>query len=148
METYQLKDKIQITKEYIETVAEKGWQEIKNLQNQVSNIKIDSTDANKFIQLLNNLITSYYVFVGGLETLTSEPVTHVIDNHVETHNNNVDSAIDEPVTLEATAQNERLFNTGANDELDDGLFEPFEYLVDFDEPTGDRISDEDLYGKN
>lgn len=148
MKTYQLKDKIQITKDYVENVAEKGWQEIKNLQNQVSNIEVKSINAGKFIQLLNNLITSYYVFVGGLETLASEPMAQVTDNF-ETKIDDIDNIIEEPVSQETKAQDDkRILSVDYDTEFDDAVSEPFEYLVDFDEPIGDPISDEDLYGKN
>jgi hypothetical protein len=144
---YTLKDKLTITKDFLSDLEMKSWQEIENLQAQIANI--EETEENvKLIQLLKNLLTSYYVFTGGLENLADEKATTKVMNcpkQVETeikvtkavepevsYDNIYEDDLFEPVTVE---------KQDAVDEI-----EPFEYFVDFDEPIGDPISDEDLYG--
>lgn len=149
MDTYHLKDKIQITKDFLSDLEVKSWQEIDRLQNQIANI--EATNENiPVIQLLKNLLTSYYVFAGGLENLSSETVLNEPIN------------IEEPVKITEPATEQKLID---NDEklviempvddfeeptfkanVKDTTFEPFEYFVDFDEPSGEPLSDEDLYG--
>ena len=63
---YTLKDKLDITSDFIESLTEKGWQEIEYIQTQIANLA-DTTESKKVRKLLNNLLTSYYVFVGSLE---------------------------------------------------------------------------------
>jgi hypothetical protein len=69
MNEYNLKDKLSLTPELLDSLTSKGWQEIEHLQAQIANI--DDVSLN---QLLKNLLTSYYVFVGGLESLASGEV--------------------------------------------------------------------------
>ena len=144
MEPYCLKDKILITKEFLADLESKGWQEIEGLQSQIANIEANSENTT-LIQLLKNLLTSYYVFIGGLENLSSgntdfaatiSEVPLNVTKEVYTDKSETDlSIIKEP---EADLYPQEV--------LKDNSFEPFEYFVDFDEPTGEPLSDEDLYG--
>lgn len=146
MEPYCLKDKILITKEFLADLESKGWQEIEGLQSQIANIEANSENTT-LIQLLKNLLTSYYVFIGGLENLSSgnadfaatiSEVPLNVTKEVYTDKAETDlSIIKEP---EADLYPQEV--------LKDNSFEPFEYFVDFDEPTGEPLSDEDLYGTN
>ena len=125
-------------------LASKGWQEIEYLQTQLANL--DDNQALK--QLLQNLVTSYYVFVGGLENLQADTTIStgvsidIIEQPVPAkveHQENTKEA--EILDLNNYCQNE----VQATTILDS---EPFEYFVDFDEPIGEPLSDEDLYGIN
>lgn len=144
---YTLKDKLTITKDFLSDLEMKSWQEIENLQAQIANI--EETEENyKLIQLLKNLLTSYYVFTGGLENLSDEKTTAKVMNchkQVETEIKVV-KAIAPEVSYDDICEDD-LFEPVAA-EKQDGVdeIEPFEYFVDFDEPIGDPISDEDLYG--
>jgi hypothetical protein len=141
---YTLKDKLVVTKAFIDELTDKSWQEIEHLQNQIVNL--DKTeDGTKVERLLKNLLTSYYVFVGGLENI-----------------DNIDSGtsefkIEEP-TVEEEPKSENVPVISQNDDIplwdsmhdsmvDSQLTdtEPFEYFVDFDEPIGDPLTDDDLY---
>jgi hypothetical protein len=144
---YTLKDKLTITKDFLSDLEMKSWQEIENLQAQIANI--EETEENyKLIQLLKNLLTSYYVFTGGLENLSNEKATTKVMNcpkQVETEIK-VANAVEPEVSYDDTYEDD-LFEPVAvekRDAVDE--IEPFEYFVDFDEPIGDPISDEDLYG--
>lgn len=143
---YILKDKIAVTKEFLSDLESKSWQEIERLQSQISNIE----DA-ELLKLLNNLLTSYYVFTGGLENLID---TKVIQKNTEPANKIC--AKEEPMQansleLETRTElrgNDNLFEPRHVKDVEQKDIKPFEYFVDFDEPTGDPISDEDLYGNN
>lgn len=136
---YTLKDKIQITKEFLEDLINKGWQEIDHLQNQINNIEENVSNI-KLIQLFKNLLTSYYVFVGGLENLP-EP-TPIADNTpaiVEIKNSKIPQ---EKIEVPKIIEDEPIL---AKDLNTDEEIDPFEYFVDFDEPVGDPWTDADLY---
>ena len=70
---YELKDKINVTKALLSELAIKSWQEIEQLQTQIANLA-DGPINDKLRQLFKNLLTSYYVFTGGIELLESEPL--------------------------------------------------------------------------
>ena len=149
---YILKDKLSITKDFLDELEAKSWQEIEHLQSQIANIEVTAENA-KLIQLFKNLLTSYYVFVGGLENLGSEDVAAAsIDNiciDKEQISTDVEKAVgsddyhDEPCEDDIF---EPVFVEKQNSAVEADI-EPFEYFVDFDEPTGEPLSDEDLYGK-
>lgn len=143
---YTLKDKIPVTKEFLEELTNKGWQDIEHLQAQIANI--DNIEENtKLIQLFKNLLTSYYIFVGGLENLDSENITvkklelakepTVIEMPAEKTTRDTEMAKD-PL-LDTIVFDEPIKKATSDD------IEPFEYFVDFDEPVGDPWTDDDLY---
>ena len=135
----ELKEKIPVTPELLNDLASKSWLELEHLQAQANNI--DNNPALK--TLLNNLITSYYVFIGGIENL-QVGTTNLQQLPV--------SASDElqkkpePDILDGLVFNEDDVVHVTHDEPALEVTEPFEYFVDFDEPTGDPLSDDDLYG--
>ena len=150
---YTLKNKLSITKEFLTELESKSWQEIEYLQSQIANIEVTAENA-KLIPLFKNLLTSYYVFVGGLESLDSEDLTVAtpIDNvciNKEQISTDAEKAVgnddyhDEPYEDDIF---EPVFVEKQNSTVEADI-EPFEYFVDFDEPTGEPLSDEDLYGK-
>lgn len=143
MELYNLKEKIQVNKEFLDSLTAKGWQEVEYLQNQIINIEKENSEV---LQLLNNLLTSYYVFIGGVENLIDKPVVSVkpaVELTKEKEDTPQEIIINksEPKFFEDNMTFED--EVAKQEELD---FEPFEYFVDFEEPTGEPISDEDLYG--
>lgn len=134
MSTYFLKDKLKVTKDFITELENKSWAEIDNLQNQINNI--ETTEESKpLVQLIKGLLTSYYVFVGGLENLSLEANS---ENFVEVNSekNNLAAAVED--SSKEVLNNADLISN-------DNSYEPFEYFVDFDEPSGEPLSDEDLY---
>ena len=138
---YELQDKINTTKELLSELEMKGWQEIEHLQTQIANLAEGSVN-DKLRQLFKNLLTSYYVFTGGVETLLSEPEHEIAkpDKHVAEVK--TDLVIDEPVITEPI---DDFVPENTYSIKDYEVSEPFEYFVDFDEPIGEPISDKDLY---
>jgi hypothetical protein len=142
---YCLKDKIQITDEYVESLIEKGWQEIETLQGHLSNISSDSAGSEKIKQFLNNLLTSYYIFVGNLEGFTARE--RIVSSAEE--GQEIPDVGEEGKALETEEVyiEPSTFIVQSHTEPTEDTFEPFEYFVDFEEPVGEPLSDEDLYGK-
>lgn len=140
---YTLKDKLNVTNDFIEELTNKSWQEIEHIQSQIANLA-DTAEGKKVAKLLNNLLTSYYVFIGCLENFdindnviaqpTEEPALE-LQNEVTTGViTDKESEVDElPVALNNTIENDFI------------VTEPFEYFVDFDDPIGEPLTDKDLY---
>ena len=134
-----LKEKLNITEAFIEELTEKSWQEIDHIQNQLANLD-DTAEGKRIGKLLNRLLTSYYVFVGELENFYTvsydepEQPTKIKDipivKNIDEIEQNFEPAI--PASTEPIS-------------IEDG--EPFEYFVDFDDPIGAPLTDEDLYNK-
>jgi hypothetical protein len=147
---YELKDKIKITKEFLSELESKGWQEIEHLQAQIANIE-PTEESIKVVQLLKNLLTSYYIFTGGLENLKDEgkviKVTDFADKVCPDKELITANAKKEPLPAESKFDKpDDLFDEPAETEIiNNEPFEPFEYFVDFDEPTGEPLTDDDIY---
>lgn len=145
MNSYNLKDKIHITKDFLSELTSKSWQEIEHLQNQISNIETATEQDKALVKLLDTLLTSYYIFIGGLENLETNDSSATADNTEVSFNTH--ELPKEITTYKNTTQSDIVDNITPI--LDDTVaieYEPFEYFVDFDEPIGDPISDDDLYG--
>lgn len=138
---YTLKDKISITKDFLDDLTNKSWQEIEHLQNQIANIKASPENA-EVIKLLKNLLTSYYVFAGGLENLTDVETYEASEPAPERGSVEVDTEIETELPIENSANDS--FNKDVSMEPEE-ISEPFEYFVDFDEPIGAPLTDDDLY---
>jgi hypothetical protein len=133
-----LKDKITVTKEFLGELELKSWQEIEQLQAQINSLAENDTTS-KIRQLLTNLLTSYYVFTGGVEALkdTFEATTNDVTS---TEMTNYESDT-EPQVAQVDELDIEEAHVLKHSEID----EPFEYFVDFDEPTGEPVTDQDLY---
>lgn len=137
---YTLKDKITVTKDFIDELTEKSWHDIEHIQSQLANLA-DTEESKKVGKLLSSLLTSYYVFVGGLENIDNVSIAPVQpvelpDEPIQSDEPNIDEEselFDEPLKLEEPLEN------------DLEISEPFEYFVDFDDPTGEPLTDDDLY---
>jgi hypothetical protein len=143
---YELKEKILATPEFISDLINKNWQESENLQQQIASIDTTSNLGAKVVNLLKNLNTSYYVFIGCLESLmdmtdASECQTEL--SEIDEIGEIVPEDTTEVTDMQNDIQNDISDMEVATDTTDD--FEPFEYFVDFDEPSGEPITDKDLY---
>lgn len=134
----ELKEKIPVTDKLLKELADKSWLEIEYLQTQLKNLD----DDQKLQQLLNNLITSYYVFIGGLENLQAGDDLLAVETSEESDILK-STVFDEVDTVSLSDFYKDEASTSENQ-----VVEPFEYFVDFDEPVGKPISDEELYGVN
>jgi hypothetical protein len=156
-----LKDKIKIDKNFIDDLIAKSWQDSESIQNQIDSIEVDSAVAAKTVKLLKDLLTSYYVFTGCLENIENESIevaepikatepkvivpkkpVAIPEEPVEVKTPEFVIPADE-IDITAPVTN---FNSTYNDTVyTDIASEPFEYFVDFDEPTGEPLTDDDLY---
>ena len=143
---YELKDKLNMTNGLLTELTTKGWQEIEYLQAQIANIA-DNPANTKLRQLLKNLLTSYYVFTGGIETLESE-FTGIIAPHENikaaepTQGTLPELDVDKPDEITTANDFSYTLNT---ESTENEINDPFEYFVDFDDPIGEPITDKDLY---
>ena len=141
---YSLKDKISVTAEFLNELISKSWQETETLQQQIANIDTNTKLGSETVKYLKNACTNYYILIGCLEALVENPNT--AETEIETDaaipQNTVNAeAYDEPYKAEANTEEMPILPTVPTDD-----FEPFEYFVDFDEPSGTPITDTDLYG--
>ena len=138
-----LKDKIRVDKNFINDLIAKSWEDSESIQNQIDSIEVDSEVAAKAVKLLKDLLTSYYVFTGCLENLENEPVGIV--EPVKTIEPEV--IVPEKLTVIPEKPTKTIPDIDIFSELDDteANSEPFEYFVDFDEPIGEPLTDDDLY---
>ena len=132
-----LKDKIKVDNNFINDLITKSWQDSESIQNQINSIEVDSPQAAKVVKLLKDLLTGYYVFTGCLESLEQEPITVIEPEPI---------FAEEPISIPEEPTDAEVSDIKAIEELDnETISEPFEYFVDFDEPTGDPLTDDDLY---
>ena len=134
-----LRDKIKIDKNFINDLIAKSWQDSESIQNQINSIEIDSVVAAKIVKLLKDLLTSYYVFTGCLENIENESIDIIKAEPMPTAVEAPKAIPEEPVKVIAPKV-DILPELGYETEA-----EPFEYFVDFDEPTGEPLTDDDLY---
>jgi hypothetical protein len=132
---YNLKDKIEVNNEFISDLTAKSWQEVEALQQQIANIDMSTRLGNEVVKALRSVCTGYYVLIGCLEALTEAEETDTIEDKPE-------GILDEPVLDTDDSED---FLTAPIVKEASADFEPFEYFVDFDEPTGLPLADEDLY---
>jgi hypothetical protein len=137
---YTLTEKLVVTDTFLADLIDKSWQEIEHLQTQIANIEATEASA-EVVRLLKQLLTNYYVFVGGLENINDSNST-TIPNIIDTTSTKDQPA---PVTIETEPEvsfDDQPMTTPKYTQMDS---EPFEYFVDFDEPAGEPLTDEDLY---
>ena len=144
---YNLKEKIEVNEEFLTDLIAKSWQESEAIQQQAANIDTSTKLGAEVARLLKNACTNYYVLIGCLEALTESTS---IDCYNTCNKIDVDmpQIVDEPDKLEAEqeleSESEDSLIPTMNNELN-AEFEPFEYFVDFDEPAGAPLTDDDLY---
>ena len=137
---------IDISKELIKNFTDKSWQEIENLKLQLNNLS-KNTDVEKAVHnALNDLLTSYYIFIGRLESILDDDYNTVTVDEVPVTDDEAHADIPE---IEVDNIKDAFIKDIPEEQISDNPnieFEPFEYFVDFDEPVGNPISDKDLYG--
>jgi hypothetical protein len=139
---YSLKDKIEVTEEFLNELIAKNWQETDALQQQIANIDTSTQLGAKVARVLKNTCTNYYVLIGCLESLIEGDIPQREFITKDEHDDmSVEPEIETPQEHLATVDNQEL---SPNAEINTN-FEPFEYFVDFDEPCGEPITDKDLY---
>ena len=135
-------NKIKIDQNFLNDLINKSWLDSESIQNQINSIEMDSVEANNVIGALKNLLTSYYIFTGCLENIASNKDTTIFE--VGHKADTIESSQkEEPLKITNTKDN---FLPEVEDEPTiDEVSEPFEYFVDFEDPIGEPLTDEDLY---
>ena len=143
MANYSLKNKIQVTKDFTDELIAKSWQDIESIKNQINSIDDTSEQGLAVIQLLTELLTSFYIFTGCLENLEITSKRNELVDYTATDETDI---IEQPskISNNIIKNSEEVTYLFSNVEQKDD-FEPFEYFVDFDEPVGEKLTDEDLY---
>lgn len=139
---FNLKDKIEVTEEFLNDLIAKNWQEVEALQEQLANIDASSKLGAAVIKLLRNTCANYYVLIGCLETLVDNPETELEIRGQETELEGVNNIITTELTVDTATEPEAIQADSVETTAD---FEPFEYFVDFDDPVGEPPTDNDLY---
>lgn len=140
---YNLIDKIEVTEEFLNDLITKNWQEVEAIQQQIANIDTSTQLGSEVAKILKNTCTNYYVLIGCLETLVENPETEL-----EVHNQEAESETTNDIVTAGPTVSEVIEPKVAqvNNVETNVDFEPFEYFVDFDEPSGKPVLDQDLYG--
>ena len=143
---YNLKDKIEVTEEFLNDLIAKNWQETEALQQQIANIDTSTRLGAEVAKILKNTCTNYYVLIGCLETLAENPNAEFERQSQEAEQETAEDVAEPVSTIDNKIVSDEPNILQVNDVKAGVDFEPFEYFVDFDEPSGAPISDQDLYG--
>jgi hypothetical protein len=138
-----LKDKIEVTEEFLLELIAKSWQESEAIQQQIANIDTSTALGAEVVKSLKNMGTSYYVLIGCLENLADGKKPDNLDAPEQVEAPAMQE-VSELETVNTSLESEDL--SMVTEQSSDFEFEPFEYFVDFDEPSGAPISDKELYG--
>lgn len=138
---------------FITSFVSRGWEEVGMLKEQIKALKEEfgGKGIEKIEEIFQGLIDAYLINIGQLELFLHE------NDYVEVPEIE-EEKVEEPVEEEET---EEVEETEEEVEIDDEVevevepqkvvknvpadFEAFEYFVDFDEPEGEALTDEDLY---
>ena len=138
---------------FITSFVSRGWEEVGMLKEQIKALKEEfgGKGIEKIEEIFQGLIDAYLINIGQLELFLHE------NDYVEVPEIEEEKA-EEPVEEE---ENEEVEETEEEVEIDDEVevevepqkvvknvpadFEAFEYFVDFDEPEGEALTDDDLY---
>ena len=138
---------------FITSFVSRGWEEVGMLKEQIKALKEEfgGKGIEKIEEIFQGLIDAYLINIGQLELFLHE------NDYVEVPEIE-EEKVEEPVEEE---ENEEVEETEEEVEIDDKVevevepqkvvknvpadFEAFEYFVDFDEPEGEALTDDDLY---
>ena len=140
---------------FITSFVSRGWEEVGMLKEQIKALKEEFGGKNitKIEEIFQGLIDAYLINIGQLELFLHE------NDYVEVPEIE-EEKVEEPVEdaeeieeVEPVAETEIEVEDEIEVEVEPqkivknvpGDFEAFEYFVDFDEPEGDPLTDDDLY---
>lgn len=119
---------------FLNELLKQSWLDIENLQKQIDTIESTSPQSRELIEIIKDFLTSNLVYVGCLENLLTKTQKSNLEKEIKLVDDKKVLDLEEPL------ENSRINNSTADTD-----FEPFEYFVDFEEPQGDPLTDEDLY---
>lgn len=116
------------------------WSEVGRLKDEVKAISENFSDAKHFEKILNNIIDEYLIAIGQTESLLDEK--KIVELPEE-------DSLNESITLKISLEDEEIEENECENcsENEIQLSEPFEFVVDFDEPSGEKLTDQDIYGE-
>lgn len=138
---------------FITSFVSRGWEEVGMLKEQIKALKEEfgGKGIEKIEEIFQGLIDAYLINIGQLELFLHE------NDYVEVPEIE-EEKVEEPVEEEET---EEVEESEEEVEIEDEVevevepqkvvknvpadFEAFEYFVDFDEPEGEALTDDDLY---
>ena len=134
---------------FITSFVSRGWEEVGMLKEQIKALKEEfgGKGIEKIEEIFQGLIDAYLINIGQLELFLHE------NDYVEV------PEIEEEKVEEPAEEDEAEEEFETEDEIEaevevepqrvvrqtPGDFEAFEYFVDFDEPEGEALTDDDLY---
>lgn len=148
-------DELPIT--FITSFVSRGWEEVGMLKEQIKALKAEFKNVDKIEEILQGLIDAYLINIGQLELFLHENEYVEVPAIEETSDKKEDEEVStseeeseevEPevkvIEVEAPAEESEpegrvVMQPAPKD------FEAFEYFVDFDDPTGDPLTDDDIY---
>jgi hypothetical protein len=148
-------DELPIT--FITSFVSRGWEEVGMLKEQIKALKAEFKNVDKIEEILQGLIDAYLINIGQLELFLHENEYVEVPTIEETSDKKEDEEVSaseeeseevEPevkvIEVEAPAEESEsegrvVMQPAPKD------FEAFEYFVDFDDPTGDPLTDDDIY---
>lgn len=141
---------------FITSFVSRGWEEVGMLKEQIKALKEEFGGKNiaKIEEILQGLIDAYLINIGQLELFLHEndyvevpEIEEEKEEKVEepTEEDEVEVAAEEEVEIEDEIEAEVEVEPQSVVRQTPGDFEAFEYFVDFDEPEGDPLTDDDLY---
>ena len=145
-----MNNKVVVDENFLNELINKSWLDSEHIQNQLENIDSSTALGMSVIKALKNLLISQHVFTGCLENLAEEisflNITQSITDTttIDTDSQKIvhikDKTNIEPQYDETENLNSIKYSNTASES------EPFEYFVDFEEPIGKPLTDEELYG--
>lgn len=146
---------------FITSFVSRGWEEVGMLKEQIKALKAEFKNIDKIEEILQGLIDAYLINIGQLELFLHENDYVEVPNieeteEVEKKEEEEKVSEDEIVEDEEVKDIEDEIETVVEDEVEEAEapivmqqapkdFEAFEYFVDFDEPSGEALTDDDLY---
>lgn len=147
---------------FITSFVSRGWEEVGMLKEQIKALKSEFKNIDKIEEILQGLIDAYLINIGQLELFLHD------NDYVEVPNIEEQEKQEEQEEESEVLEKEDIEDDEIEtDEIEDVIkiendkpeeieapiimhqapkdFEAFEYFVDFDEPSGDALTDEDLY---
>lgn len=137
---------------FITSFVSRGWEEVGMLKEQIKALKEEfgGKGIEKIEEIFQGLIDAYLINIGQLELFLHE------NDYVEVPEIE-EEKVEEPTEEEIEEEEEAEEEVEIDDEVEVEVepqkvvknvpadFEAFEYFVDFDEPEGEALTDDDLY---
>ena len=143
---------------FITSFVSRGWEEVGMLKEQIKALKEEFSGKNiaKIEEILQGLIDAYLINIGQLELFLHEndyvevpEIEEEKEEKVEepTEENEIEDEVEVAAEEEVEVEDEIEAEVEPQNVVRQtpGDFEAFEYFVDFDEPEGDPLTDDDLY---